>query len=90
MENKMAINLLGVCGNKISVSVDTDKKEILIGIVYPSLYDGKYGNIGSLSKWSADDFSCGDKPYEENASRYIFRAQGLLNDNNAPIRITSR
>jgi hypothetical protein len=86
----MAINELGVCGNKLAVSVDTTKKEILIGIVYPNSYDGKYGAIGGLSKWDADDFSSGDKPFEQNVVKYIYKAQGILNDKDAPIRIVSR
>jgi hypothetical protein len=83
----MAIELLGISGNKVSVSVDTTKKEILVG-ASPSL-NNKYGKIGEISSWDEYDFQNGDKPFEINVAKHIHRAQGMLKNTNAPIRIVA-
>lgn len=81
------IQALGVCGNKFSVSVDHDKKEIIVGVKYPEYYKGEYGKIGEISSWDADDFQYGEKAYEPNIAKYIQRGFGMLKKVDAPIRI---
>lgn len=82
----MSVEQIGVLGGgKLVVSVDKAKKEVLVGV--GRQYKGEYGPIGSISTWQASDFGMGDKAYEQNAEKYIYKAFGIIKKPSAPIRI---